>query len=200
LVPATIGFDVATLLSARSVERATVVVAVALLPEGFGSAVVDDAVTVFESVPAGRSARSPTVIVRLAVADCNIVPTRQLTCWRAPTRDVVQPGADTTVTPSGRRSVSVTAAAVEGPALLTPSVNDAVVPAIGFGVVQALVAVRSAEVVSEAVAVALLFVETGSPAVLAEAVLSVTVVAPDATVPVIWAETVVPTLTLAQLH
>jgi hypothetical protein len=184
----------------RSAERTTVVVAVAVLSPGFGSLVVDVAVTVFASAPAGRPALKATVTRRLAVVDWSIAPIGQLTCCRVPTRDVVHPGAETTVTPAGRRSVSTTAAAVEGPALRAPSVNEVVVPAVGLGEDQAFVAVTSATVMSDAAATDVLFVETGSPAVVTVALLSATLVAVDATVPMICADTGLPTVIEVHVH
>ena len=104
--PATTGSGESTIVSDRSAEVETVVVAVALLFAPFGSPVVDVTFAVFEStVPDATVGATATVSVNVAVPTANDGFV-QLTVPAAPTAGVVQlqpatAGSDTNVVPVG---------------------------------------------------------------------------------------------------
>jgi hypothetical protein len=113
---------------------------------------------------------------------------------------IEQPGAATAVTPIGRRSTTVTLVATDGPAFVAPIVTVVVVPAFAVEVVHTFVARTSATVVTVASAVAELFDVSGSPAVEMAAVLVLSTVADDATVPLMVAVRGVPGVTDGQVQ
>jgi hypothetical protein len=90
----------------------TVVVAVAVLFAGLGSAVTAETVAVFVSVPADCATLATMSIV--ALAPPGKIPRAQV-IGAVPEHDPVLGVADTSVTPVGRVSVTVTPLVVEGP-------------------------------------------------------------------------------------
>lgn len=117
----------AVLVTPRSAEVATVLVFVAVLLAGSGSAVDELAEAVFEIVePPGAAAFTFTTSVNAAVASAND-ELLQLTVPGAPTAGVVhdQPAGDvseTNVVPAGNASLRVALCAGFGPLFVTPIV------------------------------------------------------------------------------
>jgi hypothetical protein len=107
------------LLIARSAEAVTVVVAVAVLFAGFGSAVVEATLAVLLKLPAWFGALTVTVItgaVAPAASAARVHVTDTLPVFE---HDQPVPVADTNVTPAGSVSVTVRFAASDGPAFDT---------------------------------------------------------------------------------
>ena len=113
------------LVTLRSAELPTVVVAVALSLAAFGSGVVLVTVAVLEmNVPAATPAPTSTTSVKVALAPAARVGRVQVTGPVPPTAGVVQlkpAGAvsETKVVPAGRVSARLTAWASLGPVLVT---------------------------------------------------------------------------------
>jgi hypothetical protein len=95
----------------------TVVVAVAELLPGTGSAVEDDTVAVLLNGPAD----AVTTIVTVALAPLASEPRAHVTV-AVPEHDPTDADDDTNVTPAGSGSLTATAAAAFGPALCTDNV------------------------------------------------------------------------------
>jgi hypothetical protein len=106
----------------RSADAVTVVLAVAVLFPGVGSAVVDETLAVFVSAAACEGAVTTTAIAG-AVAPVTRAGLVQLT-ETLPEFVHVQPvpAADTNVTPAGNVSATDTFAASDGPLFVTVSV------------------------------------------------------------------------------
>jgi hypothetical protein len=113
----------------RSADAVTAVTAVAVLLPAFGSAVVEDTDAVFDKLPACAGAVTTTVIVGavVPVASAGLVQVTET----FPTFVHVQPVpvADTNVMPAGNVSVTVNAAASDGPLFTTTSEYDTFAPA-----------------------------------------------------------------------
>ena len=100
-------------VSERSAPLTTVVLAVAVLFAGFGSAVT--AVTVAEFVRVPAEAETVTAMSIVALAPPGKIPSAQLIVV-LPEHDPVLGVADTSVTAAGNVSVTVTPLVVDGPA------------------------------------------------------------------------------------
>jgi hypothetical protein len=160
VLAATTGSGESALVTDRSAEAVTVVVAVALLLPAFGSFSVAVTLAVLVSVP--LEAGAVTTIVTVALDPLAIDPRLHVTVpalWlQVPWVGV----ADTNTTPLGRVSVKLTPVAVLGPALLTLTVYVRLPAAATGSGESALVTDRSAEAVTVVLAVALLFALLGS--------------------------------------
>src|SRR5947208_618943 len=125
--PAVTGSGEPLLVTARSAEVPTVVVAVEVLFEAFDSVVVEATVATFVIVaPFGVAAFTLTTSVKPALAPAARVTRVQVTVPGLPAAGVVQPKVgplvwvrDTKVVPAGRTSVRLTLWASEGPAFAT---------------------------------------------------------------------------------
>ena len=155
------------MVTIRSADAWTVVVAVPPSLPGFGSEVAEEAVAVFEStVPLATVAPTLTVSVKTAL------PTPRLgvehdTVPPAPTAGMVQDhptgdASDTKVVPTGSGSVSDTVAALLGPALATVMVYVRLLPALTGSGVSTFVTDRLADAPTVVVAVPLSFPGFGS--------------------------------------
>src|SRR2546426_4866312 len=103
---------------ARSVCASTIVVAVAILLPGVGSASLPVTLAELVSIPVVPEF-TVTTMVKLALAASASGPTGQVTVLG----DVkVQPGPETNVTPSASASTTVAPVELEGPLLVTISV------------------------------------------------------------------------------
>ena len=105
-------------VSERSAALTTVVLAVAVLFAGFGSAVTAETAAEFVSVPLPAEAETATTISIVALVPPGKIPSAQLIVV-VPEHDPVLGVADTRVTPAGNVSVTVTPLVVDGP-LATP--------------------------------------------------------------------------------
>jgi len=164
------------LVTDRSAEAVTVVVALALLLPAFGSLSV--AVTLALLVIVPLEAGAVTAMVTVADPALAIVPRLHVT---VPALWVQVPWvgvADTKPTPAGKVSVRVTPVAALGPALLTLTVYVRLPPATTGSGLSVLVTDRSAEAVTVVLAVALLFALLGS-ASLAVTLAVLVIVPPD---------------------
>jgi hypothetical protein len=172
----------------RSATGSTVVVAPAVLLAGLGSLVLEDTVAVLVIGPVTWGV---TLIWTLALAPLATDPSGQVTV----PADCVQPlpwegVAETNVTPAGSVSLRLTAAALEGPALLIPSVYVSSWPwSTGSGESD-LVSERLAAGSTVVTALAELFAEDGS--LTPDEALAVFVIEP-----VDWGVTLIWTLALA---
>jgi len=139
LVPATTGLGLPVLVTDRSADVLTVVIAVAVLLAGFGSKVAEATVAVFAiTVPVTTLALTLTtsVNIELPTANDGLV---QLTVPVPPTAGAVQVhpagvASETNVVPAGRVSARVADTATLGPAFVAVIVYVRLLPAVtGLG-------------------------------------------------------------------
>jgi hypothetical protein len=97
----------------RSAPLTTVVVVVAVLLAALGSVVTDETVAVFVTVPLAED-DTPTTMSIVALAPPGKIPSAQVTVV-VPEQDPVLGVAETSVTPAGKGSVTVTPLVVDGP-------------------------------------------------------------------------------------
>jgi hypothetical protein len=97
----------------RSAPLTTVVVAVAVLLAALGSVVTDETVAVFVRVPLAEGETSTAMSI-VPLAPPGKIPSAQMTVV-VPEQDPVLGVAETSVTPAGKVSVTLTPLVVDGP-------------------------------------------------------------------------------------
>ena len=102
------------IVSDKSAPLTTVVVAVAVLLAELGSAVTAETAAVFVIVPLLAEGETVTTMSTVALAPPGKIPSAQVTVV-VPEQDPVVGVAETSVTPAGKVSVTVTPLVVEGP-------------------------------------------------------------------------------------
>lgn len=173
--PAVTGSGASVIAIARSFESVTVVVVVAELLPGTGSAVAVDTVAVFASVVACDGAVATIAIAGAAplASEARVHVTVVVPLHAQPV-----PVADTKVMPAGRVSTTESEVAVLGPALLTLIVNVTLLDATAGSGASVIAIDTSDEAVTAVVVEAVLFALSGSGVV--EAIAAVVVIVPPA--------------------
>ncbi|GAA1850045.1 hypothetical protein GCM10009714_34730 [Microlunatus capsulatus] len=177
--PAVTVVGLAVWLTTRSASCRTVVVAVALLLAGVGSAVAEVTEAVLSTEVPVKDAATVARTVTVALAEGASVPTAQTTVWPLAEQLPWLGSVLTRVVPSGRVSVMLVEAADDGPALSAVRVYVTWLPA-ATEAVPVFVSRRSAARVRTVLAVAVLFVGTSS--VVAAVTLAVLTTVPAAVV------------------